>query len=103
MATYSYSRLQTFRQCPRKYHYRYVAKVRLEEEPEFIATFLGSRVHEALERIYDNARNGRLISEADAVEFYRNRWAAECSPSIVIPDGGASDDFCRQGEGWVRV
>ncbi len=102
MAIYSYSRLQTFRQCPRKYYYRYVAKVPLKDEPEFIATYLGSRVHETLERVYDNARNGRLISEDDIVASYRSRWTSEWSPSVVLPDGAAPDDFCRQGEGWVR-
>jgi RecB family exonuclease len=102
MATYSYSRLQTFRQCPRKYYYRYLAKVPLDEEPEFIATFLGSRVHKALERIYDNVWNGRPISEDEVVAFYRSQWAAEWSPSVVIPEGAAPNDFCRQGERWVR-
>ena len=38
MATYSHSRLETFRHCPRKFYYHYVAKVRLEEESEQIAT-----------------------------------------------------------------
>jgi putative RecB family exonuclease len=79
-----------------------VAKVPLEEEPEFIATFLGSRVHEALELIYDEARNGRLISPDDVVAYYRCQWAAKWCSSIVMPDGSASDDFSRQGEGWVR-
>jgi putative RecB family exonuclease len=103
MATFSYSRLGTFKSCPRKYYYRYVAKVPLDEEPEFIATFLGSRVHDALEHIYNCVGRGLVISEIDALDFYRCGWAAEWTPSVVIPDGlGAPEDICRQGEEWVR-
>ena len=43
MTTYSYSRLGTFDDCPRKYYYQYVAKIKLEERPEGIEAFLGSR------------------------------------------------------------
>lgn len=51
MPTYSHSRIECFRHCPRKYFYRYIAKVVLTEPPEQIATFLGSRVHDVLEHL----------------------------------------------------
>lgn len=49
MTTYSYSRLGTLDSCPRKYYYQYVAKIKLDERPQSIVAFLGSRVHDTLE------------------------------------------------------
>ena len=31
MTTYSHSKIESFRQCPRKFFYNYIAKVELEE------------------------------------------------------------------------
>ena len=58
MPTYSHSRIECFRHCPRKYFYRYIAKVELPEPPEQIATFLGSRVHDVLEHLYERVSKG---------------------------------------------
>lgn len=32
MPTYSHSRLSAFEDCPRRYHYQYIAKLPVEEE-----------------------------------------------------------------------
>lgn len=71
MAVYSHSRLDTFRQCPRKFYYRYIAKIPLEDEPEQIAPFLGSRVHDALEHLYRQAGNGHTLSLSQLTDFYQ--------------------------------
>jgi putative RecB family exonuclease len=60
MATYSHSRLESFRKCPRRYYYRYVAKVPLEDAPEQIAPFLGSGCHETMEHLYKQVVRHRL-------------------------------------------
>lgn len=52
MPTYSHSRIETFRHCPRKYFFRYIAKIELPEPPEQIAIVLGSRVHDVLAHLY---------------------------------------------------
>jgi PD-(D/E)XK nuclease superfamily len=102
MATYSYSKLETFKNCPRKFYYRYVAKLPLAEEPEFIAPFLGSRVHDALEQIYARVSQGIVPSEIETLDFYRRRWTAEWTDDVVIPEGaGSPEDFCRLGEQWI--
>ena len=48
---YSHSRLSSFEDCPRKFHYRYVLKI--PQETEGIEAFVGKRVHEVLERLYE--------------------------------------------------
>jgi len=47
---YSHSRLSSFEDCPRKFHFRYV--LQMPQETEGIEAFVGKRVHEVLERLY---------------------------------------------------
>lgn len=86
MATYSHSKIEAFRHCPRKFYYRYVAKVKLEEGPEQVATFLGSRVHDTLEYLYDRVRKG-VVPEPEAVKAnFDAAWKEQWSRDIVIHD-----------------
>lgn len=56
--TFSHSRLSSFESCPQKFHYRYVQK--LPAESEGIEAFVGKRVHEILERLYQFVAQGQL-------------------------------------------
>ena len=47
---YSHSRLSTFEQCPYKYKLKYLDKIETDV-PDTIETYLGSRVHETLEKL----------------------------------------------------
>ncbi|MBI5711602.1 MAG: PD-(D/E)XK nuclease family protein [Candidatus Eisenbacteria bacterium] len=96
MSPYSHSRLETYRQCPRKFHYRYVARVELPEEPEQIAAFLGSRVHEALEHLYTQVRKGPVVALRDLLDHYRRIWNEEWTDQVVIHDQGMTPDAYRE-------
>lgn len=53
MLIYSHSRLATYENCPQQYKLRYVDRIRLPEgSEEGIEAFLGSRVHDALEKLH---------------------------------------------------
>lgn len=95
MPTYSHSRIECFRQCPRKYFYRYIAKVELPEPPEQIATFLGSRVHDVLEHLYERVSKGIVPAVASLRERLDQEWAAHWTPAVVIHDRGATPDDYR--------
>ena len=51
MIVYSHSRLSCYEQCPQKYKLQYIDKVETEVE-ENIESYLGSIVHETLEKLY---------------------------------------------------
>ena len=51
MPTFSNSRLGTYEQCPLKYKYQYIDKIKVEEA-KTVEAFMGSCVHEALEKHY---------------------------------------------------
>ncbi len=102
MATWSHTRLEAFRNCARKYFYKYVARVKLPKEPESIEQFLGKRVHEALERLYLEAQRGRVASETELLGWFREAWAAEWHDAVVSPaDDRTPDEQRAEAAGWL--
>lgn len=97
MATYSHTRLGTFEQCPRKYWYAYVAKVKVEAA-ETIEAFLGQRVHESLEELYRRALNGQIMNSADLVDDFNAAWKEHWHSEVLIVDRRYKKaDFQRVG------
>ena len=95
---YSHSRLSSFEECPRKFHYRYVQK--LPAEIESIEAYLGKRVHEVLERLHEFTGRGLVPSLARVIDRFRALWNAGVSaPRIRIARTGAEpDDYRANGE-----
>jgi putative RecB family exonuclease len=83
MAVYSHSKLGTFENCRYKYKLRYVDKI----VPEFKATaetFLGSRVHETLEKLYKDLKFQKENSLDDLLNFLDVQWEKEWADNIII-------------------
>lgn len=99
---YSHSGLSSFEQCPRKFAFHYVEKPELEEEFESVEAFLGTRVHEALERLYDFHRRGRLLSPKELLEFYRGEWERAWSPAVrIVRKGLKPGHYEAKGETFL--
>jgi len=49
MPTYSNSKLTAYEDCPQRYKFKYIDRIKPPEEKEGIEAFLGLRVHKALE------------------------------------------------------
>ena len=52
MRAYSHSKLATYENCPQQYKLKYIDRIELPEAGEGIEAFLGSRVHETLEKLH---------------------------------------------------
>lgn len=83
---FSHSRLSCFEQCPQKFRYKYIDKVKTETE-ETIEAFLGKRVHESLEKLYHDMRLERLRSLEEILEFYNSRWDKNWDENKIIVNG----------------
>lgn len=83
MVIYSHSRLSCFEQCPQKFKLQYIDKVETEVE-ESIEAFLGSRVHETLEKLYRDLQHQKLNSLDDLFGFLHDEWEKNWNASIVI-------------------
>lgn len=102
MPVWSHSRIETFRQCPRKYYYRYVARVKLPEEPESIEQFVGQRAHDALEWLYQEAGRGSVPTAGQLVTWMRADWDAGWHDAITMPGGKRPpEEHRRELERWL--
>jgi len=70
--TFSPSSLNCFENCPRQYYFRYVEKIPIESEG--IEAFVGKRVHEVLERLYEFVDRGMVPSLPRVIYRYQMFW-----------------------------
>ena len=96
-ARYSISRLSCFRQCRLQYKYRYIDW--LPVKVESIEAFMGSRVHEALQKLYDRIRKGDKPPERQWLEeTYFDLWDKKAHPNLkVTREDRTADDYKETG------
>ncbi len=82
MAVYSYSRLEAFKSCPLKYKFTYVD--RIKRRIDGIEAFMGSRVHEVLEKLYTDLKYQKLNTLQELHGDFEARWGREWHDNIVI-------------------
>ncbi len=83
MPIYSHSRLACFEQCSLKFKYKYIDKLKAETE-QTIEAFLGSRVHEALEKLYQDKKFQKNTTLEELLAYFKSEWAKQCNDEIVI-------------------
>jgi putative RecB family exonuclease len=95
---FSHSSLSAFERCPKKYYFRYVLRVPVETEG--IEAFLGKRVHEVLERLYQFVGRGLVPSLARVLERFRTNWAEQFQPDRlrIVRTEYTADDYRLAGE-----
>ena len=95
---FSHSRLASFEDCPRKFHYRYVQK--LPAETESIEAFVGKRVHEVLERLNHFTSRGAVPSLAKVIHRFRALWDEHWSaPRVrIVREGTPAGYYQSNGE-----
>ncbi|MBN2490215.1 MAG: PD-(D/E)XK nuclease family protein [Planctomycetes bacterium] len=69
---FSHSRLESFRQCPRKFRLRYIDAIPARRRG--IEAFMGSRVHEALEWLYRKLGAGQPVACPELLRYFHRRW-----------------------------
>ena len=57
---FSYSSLQSYQKCPAQFYFRYIE--RIFKNDEGIEAFMGKRVHETIEYIYNQKKSGLNLS-----------------------------------------
>lgn len=95
MPTFSHSKIETFRQCPRKYFYKYVERVQLPDVPEHVALFLGTQCHDALEWLYGQVMIGRVPSRDEVLDHLATSWESSWTDEIVISEAEMTPDDYR--------
>lgn len=78
MPVFSNARFSTFEQYLLKYKYQYIDRIKVEMLADTVEMFMGSCVHEALEKLYKDLKlqNNRL-----ATHLY-----SDSNPVYIFPD-----------------
>ena len=100
MPTYSHSQLSTYETCPHQYRLAYIDKI--EVETEGIEAFMGSRVHDVLEKLYRDLKVTKLNTLEELLGFYRQEWEKNWNGMIrVVRKDYSPEDYRRLGEKCV--
>ena len=92
---YSHSRISSFESCPKKFQFRYV--LRIPTDTESIEAFVGKRVHEVLERLYEFVDRGQVPPLQKVVDRYYQLFDEMYDPErIRIVKTGIELPFYRE-------
>lgn len=103
---FSPSKLATYKDCPRRYRYRYVDKIK--SETQSVEAFVGDCVHKALEALYQGVLHGKTLPLEEVVKAYLERWEQRWTEAVVIRSRKYSArDYQKVGrdcvEGYYRA
>jgi RecB family exonuclease len=79
---YSHSSISTFKNCPLQFKYNYIEKPDIVKKQNMEA-FMGSMVHETLEKLYTDLKYNKLLSLEEVIEFYNTLWTKNYSKDKV--------------------
>ena len=101
MKVFSHSRLSCYEQCPQKYKLKYIDRVETEIE-QSIEAFLGSRVHETLEKLYRDLGYQKVNTLEELFEFFHDEWKKNWDDSIVIvKEEYGPENYLKMGEKFI--
>ncbi|MFC1581364.1 RecB family exonuclease [Candidatus Neomarinimicrobiota bacterium] len=79
---FSYSSLEAYQKCPVQFRIRYIDGVRKTDEG--IEAFMGKRVHETLEFLYQERLNGSIPIIDRVIDFFHDRWEKKWHNRIAV-------------------
>ena len=98
MPVFSNSRLGAYEQCPLKYKYQYIDKIKVEEA-KTVEAFMGSCGHETLEKLYRDLKLQKRNTQEDLLKFYNDLWAKNWSDDIkIVRKEYTADNYRKTGE-----
>jgi len=83
MVIYSHSRLAAFEQCPLRFKFQYIDRLKPDIQ-QSIEGFLGNKVHDTLEYIYNETTKGKIFELDEVIKFYIENWHKDFNPDIKI-------------------
>jgi len=101
MSVYSHSRLSCYEQCPQKYKLKYLDRVETEVE-QSVEAFLGSLVHETLEKLYRDLGYQKVNTLEELLAYFRGEWEKNWDDSIVIvKEEYGPENYRKMGEQFI--
>ena len=79
---FSHSGLQSFQKCPAQFQFRYINKIYKKDEG--VEAFMGKRVHETLEYLYNQKLSGIILSFDELLKHHFKLWENSWHDRIAI-------------------
>jgi len=95
MTRYSHSKLSQYENCPFAYNLHY--NEGYDSPYETIEAFLGSRVHETLEKLYRDLENDKLDTLQELLDYYEDRWNGEWHDGVI--NTSSQNDLAHHDKG----
>jgi len=94
---YSHSRLESFKQCPLRYKFRYFYKIKIEKKS--IEGFLGAKVHDTLEWLYNQVKKQKIPTIDEIIFHYASNWQKDFNPEIyfIVKKEFTTKDYFEKG------
>jgi len=94
---FSHSSIQTYKKCPAQFKFRYIDKIHKKDEG--IEAFLGKRVHESIEYLYERVKSGFRPLLDEILKVHRSLWKEKWHRRIAIfYDHKSPRDYFSLGE-----
>lgn len=93
MPVYSHSQLSMYEECPLRYKFSY--RDRIRRDIEGIEAFLGSRVHETLQKCYDDLKYTKLNSLSELLAYFNKLWQENWHDAVAITRPGVTVEHYR--------
>ncbi len=99
---YSHSSMETFKTCPRKFKFNYIEKPDIIRK-QSIEAFMGTMVHETLEKLYNDVKFSKLNSLEDVLVYYNDLWIKKYSSETteIIRKDFTPDNYKKLGNDYL--
>jgi len=99
---YSHSRIGTYETCPLQFKFQYIDRIKVEEA-NTIEAFLGSCVHDVLEKLYRDLRYEKRLSLEELLEAFDEIWKKNWDESIrIVKEEYTPENYRKMGERYIR-
>ncbi len=101
MTVYSHSRLSCYEQCPQKFKLQYIEKVETEGV-ETVEAFLGTRVHETLEKLYRDLQHQKETTVDELCTYLEKEWNANWRDDIlIVSDEYSPENYLKMAQKYL--
>lgn len=102
MASFSHSKIGAYENCKLQYKFQYIDRIVVKAK-DTIETYLGTRVHEALEKLYKDLRYEKILPLEELLGFYNQQWKRNWENTIIITKKEyTQDNYHKMGEKYLR-
>ncbi len=102
MPVYSISKISTYSTCPLQYKFAYIDNLRVEVE-ETIEAYLGSMIHETLEKLYRDKMHEKVLSLDEVLDYFRSNWVRKWPGEVLlVRKDYTPENYLKMGERYLR-